>query len=39
MLGYSTNSENRHHIDTWAVACSLFELYTGEFLFNGSSNN
>jgi serine/threonine-protein kinase PRP4 len=39
MLGYDTSPDNRYHIDTWAVACSLFELYTGEFLFNGSTNN
>lgn len=23
----------------WAMGCSLFELYTNQFLFTGSSNN
>lgn len=31
--------EQRHGIDTWAVGCSLFEIFTGHFLFEGSSNN
>ena len=28
-----------YSIDIWAMACSLFELYTNQFLFNGNSNN
>ena len=31
--------EQRHGIDTWAVGCSLFEIFTGRFLFEGNSNN
>lgn len=26
-------------MDTWAVGCSLYELFTGHFLFEGGSNN
>jgi len=26
-------------IDTWAMACTLAELYTGRFLFKGDDNN
>jgi serine/threonine-protein kinase PRP4 len=26
-------------IDTWAVGCTLYELYTGKILFPGRSNN
>ncbi|EON64807.1 CMGC/DYRK/PRP4 protein kinase [Coniosporium apollinis CBS 100218] len=26
-------------IDTWSVGCTLFELYTGQILFTGKSNN
>jgi serine/threonine-protein kinase PRP4 len=26
-------------IDVWAIACTLFELYTGKFLFPGKDNN
>ncbi len=26
-------------IDVWAVGCTLFEMYTGNFLFDGESNN
>lgn len=25
--------------DVWSLACSLYEIYTGEFLFRGESNN
>jgi serine/threonine-protein kinase PRP4 len=26
-------------VDTWAIGCTLFELYTGKILFPGRSNN
>ena len=26
-------------IDVWAVGCTLFEMYTGSFLFDGETNN
>ena len=26
-------------IDVWAVGCTLYEMYTGSFLFEGESNN
>lgn len=26
-------------LDLWAVACTLFELYTGKILFAGKTNN
>lgn len=28
-----------YYTDMWAVACCLFELYTGTYLFPGRSNN
>lgn len=31
--------DQRYGIDTWAVGCSLFEIFTGKFLFEGNSNN
>lgn len=39
ILGCETPPEQRYGIDTWAVGCSLFELFTGQFLFEGRSNN
>lgn len=32
-------TDQRFGIDTWAVGCSLYELFTGKFLFEGGSNN
>ena len=32
-------SDQRYGIDVWAVGCSLYELFTGQFLFEGASNN
>ena len=26
-------------VDVWSAACTIFELYTGKFLFSGNSNN
>lgn len=26
-------------IDTWSIACTLYEMYTGEFLFTGRNNS
>lgn len=26
-------------VDVWAIGCTIFELYTGNILFNGRSNN
>lgn len=26
-------------IDMWSIACTLYELYTGKFLFDGGNNN
>jgi serine/threonine-protein kinase PRP4 len=26
-------------IDMWSIGCTLFELYTGHFLFPGQNNN
>jgi serine/threonine-protein kinase PRP4 len=39
ILGCETPPEQRYGIDTWAVGCSLFEIFTGKFLFDGNSNN
>lgn len=35
MIGYGYDTS----IDMWAIACTLYELYTGKFLFDGRSNN
>ena len=35
ILGYPYDSS----IDMWAAACTLYELYTGQFLYNGRNNN
>jgi serine/threonine-protein kinase PRP4 len=35
ILGCPFNTQ----IDVWAAGCTLFEIYTGQFLFPGSSNN
>lgn len=35
VLGLPYNSS----LDVWSVACTLYELYTGRFLFPGRSNN
>jgi serine/threonine-protein kinase PRP4 len=32
-------AEQRYGIDVWAVGCTLFELFTGKFLFEGLNNN
>jgi serine/threonine-protein kinase PRP4 len=39
ILGCELAPEQRFGIDVWAVGCSLYELFTGQFLFEGSSNN
>jgi len=39
ILGCEMPLEQRPGIDTWAVGCSLFEIFTGKFLFEGGSNN
>jgi serine/threonine-protein kinase PRP4 len=39
ILGCELPAEQRFGIDVWAVGCCLFELFTGHFLFEGSSNN
>ena len=39
ILGCEMPIEHRYAIDTWAVGCSLYELFTGSFLFEGQSNN
>ena len=39
ILGCQTPSPQRHAIDTWAVGCSLFEVFTGHFLFEAPSNH
>ena len=31
--------ENSYSLDLWALACSMYELYTGQVLFPGNSNN
>jgi serine/threonine-protein kinase PRP4 len=33
ILGCELPLEQRYSIDVWAVGCSLFELFTGHFLF------
>jgi serine/threonine-protein kinase PRP4 len=33
ILGCDMPVEQRYGIDTWAVGCSLYELFTGKFLF------
>lgn len=35
MLGMEYNEL----IDLWSIGCSLYELYTGQILFNGKNNN
>jgi len=35
MLGH----DYEYGIDMWALACTLFELYTGNILFQGATNN
>ena len=35
ILGSSVDSG----IDMWSIGCTLFELYTGNFLFPGKNNN
>ena len=35
IIGYPYGVE----IDMWSIACSLYELYTGKFLFSGNNNN
>lgn len=28
-----------YSIDTWSIACTLYEMFTGQFLFTGRNNN
>jgi serine/threonine-protein kinase PRP4 len=35
IIGYPYDTS----VDMWSAGCTLFELYTGEFLFPGNSNN
>ncbi|CAD8204940.1 unnamed protein product [Paramecium octaurelia] len=35
IIGYPYDT----NIDVWATACTLFELFTGQFLFSGDNNN
>ena len=35
ILGYQYD----YPLDVWSVACTLYELYTGKFLFDGRNNN
>ena len=35
IIGYSYDTE----IDMWSVACTLYELYSAKFLFDGRNNN
>jgi serine/threonine-protein kinase PRP4 len=35
IVGYPYDTQ----LDVWSTACTLFELYTGKFLFNGINNN
>lgn len=35
IIGYTYDMS----IDVWSTACTLYELYTGQFLFNGRNNN
>lgn len=30
---------HKQSLDIWSVACTLYELYTGKFLFPGKTNN
>jgi serine/threonine-protein kinase PRP4 len=39
ILGTQIKPSETYAIDVWAMGCSLFELYTNQFLFNGNSNN
>jgi serine/threonine-protein kinase PRP4 len=40
ILGTTPNKKSdTHALDVWAVGCSLYELYTKKFLFNGNDNN
>lgn len=35
IIGYPYDT----NIDVWATACTLYELFTGQFLFSGDNNN
>ena len=39
ILGTQVKPSETYAIDVWVIACTLFEIYTGKFLFNGSNNN
>ena len=39
ILGTYVKKSHCYALDVWAVGCSLYELYAGEFLFSGVDNN
>lgn len=39
ILGTQVKTSEVFAIDVWSMACSLYELYTNQFLFNGGSSN
>ena len=39
MLGTYVKKSQSYALDAWAVGCSLYELYVGQFLFTGVDNN
>lgn len=38
MLGTNIKRSQAYALDVWSIGCTLFELYTDQFLFNGSDN-